>query len=159
MDNMKPKVIEIISKILDGLGKGKSLEELNKYFSQKKKYDKQTLSIAFSLIYDKIILQNSFQMLEEKAGIHKSRKSFRFLTEEEKDVLGVENYNYLMHLINVGLINPTTLEDILEQISMFPENKVSRNELNWIVLLSLVDFESDVPPGSRILLYTSDSVN
>ncbi|MGK9369041.1 DUF494 family protein [Melioribacter sp. Ez-97] len=159
MDNMKPKVIEIISKILDGLGKGKSLEELNKYFSEKKKYDKQTLSIAFSLIYDKIILQNSFQLLEEKAGIHKSRKSFRFLTEEEKDALGVENYNYLMHLFNVGLINPTTLEDILEQISMFPENKVSRNELNWIVLLSLVDFESDVPPGSRILLYTSDSVN
>jgi len=159
MDNMKPEVVEIISKILDGLGKGKSLEELNKYFTEKKKYDKQTLNIAFSLIYDKIILQNSFQMLEEKAGVNKFRKSFRFLTEEEKDALGVENYNYLMHLINVGLITPTTLEDILEQISMFPENKISRNELNWIVLLSLVDFESDVLPGSRILLYTSDYIN
>lgn len=152
---MKPKIVDILTKILEGLGQGYSFEELNQYLIKKKKYDQQTLSIAFSLLYDKI----SFDELRANENDNKQKKSMRFLTEEEKEILGEDNYNYLLHLYNVGLINSEILEEILEQISIYPENRITRNEINWLVLLSLVEYDVEVPPGSRILLYTSDSVN
>lgn len=152
---MKPKIVDVLTKILEGIGQGYSFEELNQYFLKKKKYDQQTLSIAFSLLYDKITMEAYHNSENE----NKQNKSFRFLTETEKEILGKDNYNYLLHLFNVGLINSEILEEILEQISIYPENRVTRNEINWMVLLSLIEYDMDVPPGSRILLYTSDSVN
>lgn len=151
---MNSKIVDILTQILEGIGEGYTIEEMNHYFIKKKKYDKQTLSIAFSLLFDKITLKKSREELENKA-----KKSLRFLTEEEKEILGIENYNYLLHLFNVGLINSETFEEILDQILSFPESKITKNDINWLVLLSIVDSNMMVPPGSRVLLYTSDSVN
>lgn len=151
---MNSKIVDILTQILEGIGEGYTIEEMNHYFIKKKKYDKQTLSIAFSLLFDKITLEKSREELENKA-----KKSLRFLTEEEKEILGIENYNYLLHLFNVGLINSETFEEILDQILSFPESKITKNDINWLVLLSIVDSNMMVPPGSRVLLYTSDSVN
>ena len=81
------------------------------------------------------------------------------MSELEKEILGVENYNYVMHLLNVGLLDAESMELILDQITMFPENRVSRREINWIILLSLVEYESGILPGSRLTLYSSDTVN
>lgn len=151
---MNSKIVDILTQILEGIGEGYTIEEMNHYFIKKKKYDKQTLSIAFSLLFDKITLEKSREELENKA-----KKSLRFLTEEEKEIIGIENYNYLLHLFNVGLINSETFEEILDQILSFPESKITKNDINWLVLLSIVDSNMMVPPGSRVLLYTSDSVN
>lgn len=152
---MKPKIVEVLAKILESLSSNSSLEEVNKSLLKNKEYDEQTLSIAFSLVYDKILLKrmhSSSDKEKELAGI-------RFLTNEEKDILGIENYNYLLHLTNVGLIDLEQLEAILEQVTYYPESKITKKDLNWLILLSLVDFDSDVPLGSRVLLYSSDSVN
>ncbi|MEG8947400.1 DUF494 family protein [Rosettibacter firmus] len=151
---MNSKIVDILTKILEGIGKGYSIEELNQHFMKNKKYDQQTLSIAFSLLIDKITFEKSKLENEES-----SNKSFRFLNEEEKEILGPENYNYLLHLFNIGLINTDTMEEILEQISLYPENRITKNDINWLVLFSIVDNNLIVPPGSRVLLYTSDSVN
>lgn len=151
---MNSKIVDILTKILEGIGKGYSIEELNQNFMKKKKYDKQTLSIAFSLLFDKITFEKS--KLENE---YKNKNGIRFLTEEEKEILGAENYNYLLHLYNVGLINSETFEEILDQLFLFPENRITKNDINWLVLLSIIDNHKIVPPGSRVLLYTSDSVN
>ena len=42
---------------------------------------------------------------------------------------------------------------------MFPENTITRNDINWIILISIVDFSVDILPGSRVLLYSSDTIN
>lgn len=152
---MKPKIVEVLAKILESLSNNTPLEEVNKSFLKNKEYDEQTLSIAFSLVYDKILLKR----MHDDSTEEKEISGMRFLTDEEKEILGLENYNYLIHLINVGLLDMNQLEDILEQVTYYPENKISRKDLNWLVLLSLVDFDSDVPLGSRVLLYSSDSVN
>ena len=49
--------------------------------------------------------------------------------------------------------------NILEHVGLFPENTVTKEDINWIILISLIDFNSEIPPGSRILLYTSDTIN
>ena len=153
---MKPKIVEVLAKILESLSNNVPLDEVNKKLSRSKEYDKQTLSIAFSLVYDKILLKRMHQDEEE---VDKEEKGIRFLTGEEKEILGLENYNYLIHLVNVGLLDMNQVEAILEQVTFYPDTKISRKDLNWLVLLSLVDFDSDVPLGSRVLLYSSDSVN
>jgi uncharacterized protein Smg (DUF494 family) len=152
---MKPKIVEVLAKILESLSSNSSLEEVNKSLLKNKEYDEQTLSIAFSLVYDKILLKR----MHSSSDKEKELARIRFLTNEEKDILGMENYNYLLHLTNVGLIDLEQLEAILEQVTYYPESKITKKDLNWLILLSLVDFDSDVPLGSRVLLYSSDSVN
>ena len=152
---MKPKIVEVLAKILESISNNIPLEDVNKTLLKSKEFDEQTLSIAFSLVYDKILLKR----MHPSEDAENEGKGIRFLTNEEKEILGVENYNYLVHLRNVGLLDSTQLEAILEQVTYYPDTKMSRKDLNWLVLLSLVEFDSDVPLGSRLHLYSSDSVN
>jgi uncharacterized protein Smg (DUF494 family) len=152
---MTSKIVEVLAKILEGLSNNSSIEEVNRSLIRSQKFDRQILGIAFSLIYDKVLVRKS----SHDADIKSPRTGVRVLSDKEKDVLGVDNYNYLLHLINVGLLDPENLELILDQITIFPETRVTRKEINWIILLSLVEFDSEILPGSRVLLYSSDTVN
>ena len=151
---MATKIVEALAKILDGLNKNSTLEEVNLSLIKNKEFDEQTVGVAFSLVYDKV-LSNKLNPKKRK----KDSNNFRILTDEEKEALGIDNYNYLMHLNNVGLISSPDVENILEQVGLFPENTVTKEDINWIILISLIDFNSEIPPGSRILLYTSDTIN
>jgi uncharacterized protein Smg (DUF494 family) len=152
---MTSKIVEVLAKILEGLSNNSSIEEVNRSLIKSQNFDRQILGIAFSLIYDKVLVRKKSSDSDNK----KSIKGLRVLSDKEMDVLGVDNYNYLLHLINVGLLDQENLEIILDQITIFPESKVTRKEINWIILLSLVEFDSEILPGSRVLLYSSDTVN
>lgn len=149
---MTSDIVEVLATILKGLGDNNSLEDLNKSLSAEKGLSKQTLSTAFSLMFDKQLAKKS------KKNISRS-ENIRFLNEEEKYHLGSDNYEYLMALMNIGLIDNFTLDLILEQTLIFPTTKISKEEINWIVLMSLVDFEKDILPGSRYILFSSDNIN
>lgn len=152
---MTSKIVEVLAKILEELNKNYSLEEVTKSLSKNKDYDQRTVSVAFSLIYDKMLSSR----LSNKKKDTKKKKNIRILSAEEQEILGSENYNYILHLINVGLLDSLDFEMIIEQLMMFPDDKISRNDINWIILLSLVDFNSEILPGSRVLLYSSDTIN
>ena len=152
---MTAKIVEVLAKILESLNKDISLEEVNKQLSRNKEFDKQTLSVAFSLVYDKVLSNR----INPKKKNSTRNKKFRLLTAEEQEILGHINYNYLMHLHNVGLLDTVDLEMVLEQIMMFPENTIEKDDINWIILISLVDFNAEILPGSRVLLYSSDTIN
>lgn len=152
---MTAKIVEVLAKILEGLSNESSIEDVNRSLMKNHQFDQQILGIAFSLIYDKVLSKKVKPISELK----ENNRSLRILSEEEKDILGIENYNYLLHLINVGLLDYFNLEAILDQVTLFPESKITRKEINWIILLSLVEFDSEILPGSRVLLYSSDTVN
>ncbi len=150
---MTSKVVEIVAKILEGMSNNISLEEVNKQLKKRKDFDQQIVSAAFSLVYDKVLSRKIRAIKEQKLD------NIRFLSEEEKETLGIENYNYLLHLANVGLLNSIDIEMLLEQIMMFPTETIKKEDINWIILLSLVDFDNEILPGSRVLLYSSDTIN
>ena len=152
---MTSKIIEVLAKILDGLNKNYSLEEVNTQLKETSDFDKKTVGVACSLIYDKVLSNK----LKREANKIKNKHNFRLLSEEEQDVIGIDNYNYLLHLTNVGLLESVDIEMIIEQIMMYPKETISREDINWIILISLVDFSSDILPGSRVLLYSSDTIN
>ncbi|HOI30109.1 MAG TPA: DUF494 family protein [Melioribacteraceae bacterium] len=151
---MKNKIVEVITHILESLSRNIPLEDINHNLSKSKDYDEQTLGIAFSLIYDKMLLNKKHE--KKNSSVSKSK---RILTEDEKDILGMDNHNYILHLTNLGLMDIENLESILEQIHFYPENKLTRKEINWMILVSLIEIDSEFPSGSRLHLYTSDSVN
>lgn len=152
---MTSKVVEVVAKILEGLKDDRTLEDVSQVLSKNKDFDKQTVSAAFSLVYDRLLNNKKSKRRQEEKG----SRNIRFLSDEEAAALGLDNYNYLIHLYNIGLLDNNDLEMILEQVMMFPEEQVNREDINWIILISLVEVNSEITPGSRILLYSSDTIN
>ncbi|MFZ5947965.1 MAG: DUF494 family protein [Stygiobacter sp.] len=150
---MTSKIIDVLTKILEALNQNKSLDDVNKRLKKSKEFDDKLINAAFALLYDKIILNKSSELLNEEL------KSFRMFSSEEIEILGIENQNYLIHLLNLGLIDANNLERILYQVTLFPELIVSRNDINWMIILSLTESNNSLLPGSRFLLNSSDTVN
>ena len=114
---MTTKVVEVLAKILDGLNKKYSLEDVSKNLASENKFDKQTVSAAFSLVHDKIVANR----IEKNIDLAEPNKNIRILSEEELDTIGVEYYSYLIHLQNIGLIDSSDFEILLEQILLITE--------------------------------------
>ncbi len=151
---MNTKVVEVLAQILDGLNKNRSLEDVNSKINNENKFDKQTVSAAFSLVYDKILTNSGENIVDEKKN-----KNFRLLNEEEIESIGLEYYNYLMHLQNIQLLDSDDIEMLLEQILLFPNRTLSFEDINWMILVSLVEFNTKILPGSRVILYATDKIN
>ena len=152
---MTAKIVEVLAKILEGLKDNDSIEEVTDHINLNNDFDAQTVSAALGLVFDKFLTNRL--LLSDPNNMN--NKSFRVLSSEEINIVGTENYNYIQHLVNVGLLDPLDVELLIEQMTMFPEEKVSIDDINWIILFSLVDFESEILPGSRVLLYSSDTIN
>lgn len=152
---MTAKIVEVLAKILEGLKNNISIEEVTRHLNINKDFDDQTVSAALGLVFDKF-LANRLELYKEGDS---TSKSFRLLTSEEINIIGSENNRYIQHLVNVGLLEPLDVELLIEQMTMFPEERISKDDINWIILFSLVDFNSEILPGSRVLLYSSDTIN
>ncbi len=151
---MNTKVVEVLAQILDGLNKNYSLEDVNSRITDENRFDKQTVSAAFSLVYDKILNNSGEKIIDDKKN-----RNVRLLNEEEIESIGIEYYNYLMHLQNIQLLDSDDIEMLLEQILLFPNQTLSFEDINWMILVSLVEFNTKILPGSRVILYATDKIN
>ncbi|MCK9425856.1 MAG: DUF494 family protein [Ignavibacteriaceae bacterium] len=151
---MRNRLAEVLSKLLDGLAKENSLEQVEIKLLKKKKFDKTVVATAYSWIYDKI---NANQLGRKT---HKSiSKGMRIFSEDEMHIIGVKNYNRLLKLYNISLLTNSDLDGIMEQIFFFPEFPLSDDEMNFLILNSIIDVDKLSIPGSRKLLYLSDKIN
>jgi len=74
-------------------------------------------------------------------------------------MIGIEYYDYLMHLQNIKLLDSDDIEMLIEQILLFPNQTLSYEDINWMILVSLVEYNTKILPGSRVTLYSSDKIN
>jgi len=122
---MTTKVVEVLAKILDGLNKNISLEDVNITLNEEKKFDKQTVSAAFSLVYEKVAsnkLLNKLKNSNVKRGV-------RIFNSEEIEQIGIDYYNYLIYLQNIGLIQYSDLEVLIEQLLLFPTERITLEDI------------------------------
>lgn len=147
---MKAKIVEILQIILEEMHESRSLEDIN--LSLAKEMDKDAVNVAFSLLFDKIIYKREYM----ESGDNNS--SFRVATEEEILNMGVDNYNYLLYLFNLGIFDNEDFNVIMEQIDFYPRSVLTREDINLIVLFSLMD-DAEMIPGNRFFLNTSDKIN
>lgn len=151
---MRNRLAEVLSKLLDGLAKENSLEQVEIKLLKKKKYDKTIVATAYSWIYDKINAN-----LHEHKTSQSISKGMRIFSEDEMHVIGMKNYNRILKLYNIGLLTNPDLDGIMEQIFFFREFPLSEDEMNFLILNSIIDVDKLSIPGSRMLLYLSDKIN
>jgi len=145
------KVVELMVEILDALRNNISLEDFNHKINLENKFDRQTICAAFSIVFEKTCIISKKKLF--------NTKSMRVFSNEEFLFLGSDNANYLIYLLNIGLIDKEDMEFIIEQLSIYPEDKISKEEINLIILLIIVEKSSNVLPGSRVTLIPSDTIN
>ena len=83
----------------------------------------------------------------------------RILTNEEQRKIGLKNYNYLLHLYNIGLLTNDDFEEIMEELKLFPEDAIETERINFLILSTFLDLDKLNLPGSRHLLYSTDKIN
>ncbi|MBN2572141.1 MAG: DUF494 family protein [Ignavibacteriales bacterium] len=149
---MREKIITVMTRIFEGLKEKSSLEDVSNNLLKSKEFDEHLISAAFSLLYDKVVVQN---LIDYKDKINSSR----IFTETEIDLLGNDNYDYLLHLQNIGLLNNVDIENILQGVVTINKESISIDELNYIILFNLVGSHHNLIYGSRYFLDTTDKIN
>lgn len=152
---MISELVNILEKIAKGISENYSFEQVENSISLGNKTDKTVIAAAYSWIYEKFLL-NNFQKKEMKGNIS---GGFRIFSEEEISQIGTQNYNYLLHFYNIGILNNNELEMIIDQIKLFPETSINKDSINMLILSVFLDLDNVSLPGSRYLLYSYDTIN
>ena len=152
---MVQEIVKMLEKIVQAINNNFSFEEVENTINQEKKIDKNIVAAVYSWIYEKL-LREYYQKKQLNSG---SSKSFRFFSQEEISAIGMQNYNYILHFYNIGLLNNNEVETIIDQIQIFPEESISIEKINLLILSIFLDIDNISLPGSRYLLYSSDTIN
>jgi uncharacterized protein Smg (DUF494 family) len=113
------------------------------------------IAAAYSWIYEKKLRE----LYLSKALNRQSSKSLRVLSENELYIIGLKNYDYILHFYNIGLVNNSEIEMIIDNIMTFPEEIRTKESINLLILSVILDIDRVSLPGSRYTLYSSDTIN
>ncbi len=123
---------------------------------KEKEMNEHTLYIAaYSWVYEKIVRNR----INEHSIDQPHPKNKRIFSQDEISLLGFENIGLIQKLYHSSLLTESDLDIILSQIKLLPEEKRSKDELMLLILYLLLDADLDTLPGSRMLLYSSDTIN
>ena len=149
------EIVKIIAKIVQGINKDYSLEQVEIAIKNEEKINKNAVAAAYSWIYEKMMRD----IFIEKEMTGQLSHGLRFLNEDEVYEIGLENYNYLLHFYNIGMLNKKEFNTIIEQMKLFPEGLINEENINILILSMFLDMDNYSLPGSRNLLYSSDTIN
>ena len=152
---MISEIVEVLAKIAKAISGNLSPEETVKILAKEKKYRQNVIAAAYSWIYEKI-LRDLPELIDETLV---TSTGFRILSEKEISAIGLNNYNYLLHFYNIGLLNLDELELVLDQVKLLPDDDVGEESINILILSLFLDIDKMTLPGSRLLLYSSDNIN
>ncbi|CAG1771530.1 hypothetical protein BAC3_01885 [uncultured bacterium] len=152
---MENTFVKILTKIVDGISKEHSFEEVDAALKRERIYIESAVSAAYSWFFDKL-LANKLQALSDPKSI---RNGVRILSEDEISLIGVENYNRLLKLVQVGFLNGEDIEMFIENVRFFPIENLQSEDITLILLASLFDIDKSMLPGSRTILYLSDTIH
>lgn len=152
---MVTEIVEVLAKITEKMEKDITAEDVVETISRESNYNRSVVAAAYSWIYEKINRNKYIQ----KSAQPDSSKSLRTLSTEEALQIGLKNYNYLLHFYNIGLLNTTDLEIIIDDLKLFPEGTINPEQINLLLLSLFLDMDNLTLPGSRMLLYSSDMIN
>lgn len=142
---MVTDIVDVMAKISKGINNNVSADEVAKSIKKEKIYKENIVAAAFSWVFEK----KQREISSGQQGVWNKNNSSRFLSSEEMDSIGLKNYNHLLNLYNTGLINNNDFELIIDQIKVFPEDVISIDQINILILSLYLNVENVMPPGSR----------
>jgi uncharacterized protein Smg (DUF494 family) len=152
---MVTEIVEVLAKITEMKSKNISEEEIAETIQRESTYNKNVIAAAYSWLHEKYN-QNYSLLLHRN---NSESKSLRILSNEEGQQIGLNNYNYLLHFYNIGLLTNNDFEEIIEELKFFPEGVIETENINILILSMFLDLDKYTPPGSRHLLYSTDKIN
>lgn len=152
---MVTEIVEVLAKITEMMKNKTTAEDVVETITRESNYNKNVVAAAYSWIYEKIN-RNKFI---DNSGRPNASKSLRTLSSEEALQIGPKNYNYLLHFYNIGLLTTGDLETIIDDLKLFPEGTIDPDQINLLLLSLFLDMDNLTLPGSRMLLYSSDTIN
>lgn len=152
---MVTEIVTLLTDIFENLDKTSSLDKAINDLSVNNRYNKNILATAFSWIYEKTI-RDLGEVAEHHEFVTKGKRIF---SEEEKLLFDTENSDYLLHLNNIGLLTNLDLEIIIEELKLFPHELINTESINVIIISLFLEVNTLTLPGSRLLLYSSDTIN
>jgi uncharacterized protein Smg (DUF494 family) len=152
---MVSEIVDVIVRVFEGIKKENTLLVVEKLLPAGVIYHKNIIPAAYSWIYDKFVRDN----LRNKEFSTSAESGFRILSNEEKSMFGEDIEKYLMQLYSIGLLKSNDIDKIVEQVQLFPDNAKSLDNINLLILSLFFDTEKKSLPGSRYILYSSDTVN
>lgn len=150
---MRNNIVEIFTDIIETLDDRSDYKSLRKKLN--KKANRGAAATAYSWIFDKII---ATRFSDEYRKVN-NEKNFRSFSPSEINSFGNENVNFLLKLYNMGFITKGELEQVIEQLNIVPDGELLKEHISWIVLSSFFELNNVTLPGSRLLLYSSDTIN
>ena len=152
---MVAEIVEVLAKITEMKNKHISEEEVAETIQKDSRYNKNTVAAAYSWLHEKYNQNYNLGLQINKF----ESKGLRILSYEEKQQIGLKNYNYLLHFYNVGLLTNNDFEEIIEELKLFPEDTIETENINLLILSMFLDLDKISLPGSRHLLYSTDNIN
>lgn len=86
---------------------------------------------------------SDFQEQPERR-IHVASPSFRVYSEQEGEKLGPECRGFLLFLEQMGVLDHTTREMVIDRVMALDDNDVDLDQLKWVILMVLFN-----QPGSE----------
>lgn len=151
---MEQNIEVIISNVIDGIVRGKTIKEIEEELKTKPGYKKSVVPTIYSWIFDKLL---SGIALEKETFLR--GESIRILSGDEMRIVGKDNYAKLLKLHNLGILIWEDINILLESLSLITDEPLSNLEFNIFLLSSLFDADKHSKSGSRLLLYIYDKIN
>jgi uncharacterized protein Smg (DUF494 family) len=151
---MTIELIDIFIKIVEGINHKHPMDKIIEDVNRTRKVNKNIIAAIYSWIYEKLNRDIAAKLEENPVS-----EGIRILSLDEQEFFGAENYNYVLHLYNLGLLNSSDIEKIMDQALNIQDDELQFEQLNLIILSIFLESNADLPPGSRFLLYSSDTIN
>jgi uncharacterized protein Smg (DUF494 family) len=148
------KIVEIIVYLLTELKKNKQLSDVDTDKLQKLGYTPNEINTAFSWVYSKLYAGEKVFSEESK-----ETKSQRFLHDAEQNVISPEAYGYLIQLNELGLINNSDIDLIIDKVMVSSYNKVDLQDMKMMIASYLLDIEEMNDSNRRMMINTNDTIH
>lgn len=151
----KNKTVDILIELAPQLMQKKNVHSINTKKLEAMGYSKIEITYALSLL-----LNRNPQLLRKTKSKGVANTFLRIMPKEEKTLFTKEAYQDILLLRTIGVIDEDDLNDIIERISVYFRDRVSRDELRQMINYMIDDEgEIDYATGVRLNLRKDDQIN
>ncbi len=151
----KNKTVDILIELAPQLMQKKNVHSINTKKLEGMGYSKIEITYALSLL-----LNRNPQLMKRTKSKGKDNTFQRIMPKEEKTLFTKEAYQDILLLRTIGVIDEDDLNDIIERISVYFRDRVSREELRQMINYMIDDEgEIDFTTGIRLNLRKNDQIH
>jgi uncharacterized protein Smg (DUF494 family) len=140
--------------LLSELKNNKQLTEIDVDKLSNLGYTQNEINTAFSWVYSKIYAGEKI-FADESA----ESTSQRFLHDVERNVISPEAHGYLIQLKELGLINNTDIDLIIDRIMVSSYGNVDLEDMKLMIASYLMDIDEMNNSNSRMMINANDTIH